>query len=97
MSQRDERLRQFFGCYFNQDWRVGGARSWTDVAAQYVKENPRAAVSRTIDDLRAIASDMSSAVGLAALECDYNPLSDGLTDREWVRQLADVIERQLTN
>jgi hypothetical protein len=41
MNARDARLRQFFGGYFNQDWDIGGARSWTDVVAQYGKENPK--------------------------------------------------------
>jgi hypothetical protein len=99
MSDRAARLKLFFGGYFNQDWDAGGAESWKDVAIQYVKENPRERVLTLVDDLRSWSqqSDAGSADLPAEFGCDYDPRSDGMSDRQWVRQLAELIEKQLTS
>jgi CdiI immunity protein len=100
MNDRDARLRQFFISYFNQDWDIGGAKSWTDVVAQYVKENPETQVIMIQRDLRSWLEDTAStpAGGLpAAFGCDYDPQPNGLGEREWVRLLADFLGKQLTS
>jgi len=102
MNDRDVRLRQFFGGYFNQDWDIGGASSWRDVVVQYVKENPRESVLVLRDDLRAWLQDTASGGHLseglpAGLGCDYDSQPEGLSGIEWVQQLADFMERQLEN
>jgi hypothetical protein len=98
MSERDARLTQFFAGYFNQDWDINGAKSWMDVVAQYVKENSRATVLSVRDDLRSWLGETTSGQGIpAAFGCDYDPRPDGTDEREWVRLLADFMEKQLTN
>jgi hypothetical protein len=100
MSTRDERLSQFFGGYFNQDWDAGGATSWHDVVVDYVQQVPRSHAVLLVDDLRSWAADATQR-GLSNLprnfECDYDPRVDGMTDRQWVEQMADAIEKQLSN
>jgi CdiI immunity protein len=100
MNERDERLRQFFGGYFNQDWDVEGAQSWQDVVRQFVKENPSSAVLAVRDALRSWLLETATAAapsqGLpAAFACDYDPRPDGFSDREWVEQVAVFIEEQV--
>jgi hypothetical protein len=98
MNERDTRLRQFFAGYFNQDWDANGATSWIDVVCQYVKENPRTQVVTIRDDLLSWLDDPTAGPNLpAAFGCDYDPQSDGLDEREWVRQLVDAMERLATN
>jgi hypothetical protein len=98
MSEREARLSQFFSGYFNQDWDIGGAKSWIDVVVQYVKESPRAQVLTLRDDLRSWLRETVSGQGLpAALGCDYDPSPDGIDEREWVRLLADFIDKQIAN
>jgi CdiI immunity protein len=100
MNDRDARLRQFFGGYFNQDWDIGGGKSWTEVVAQYVKENARARVMQVQDDLRSWLDETASnpTAGLPAnFGCDYDPRPDGLAVREWVRLVADSLANQITS
>ena len=100
MNTRDARLRQFFSGYFNQDWDIGGATSWTDVVAQFVKENPRPHVVQVQTDLRSWLDETASApeTGLPAeFGCDYDPRPNGLAEREWVRLVADSLGKQLTS
>ena len=100
MSGRDERLRQFFGGYFNQDWSAGGAGSWRDVVADYVRQVPKAHAAGVVEDLRSWVAE-AEAEGLnnlpADFACDYDPQPDGKTERQWAKEVADAIEKQLTN
>lgn len=98
MKERDGRLRQFFAGYFNQDWDIGGATSWTDVVSQYVRESRRAQVVTIRDDLSSWLDDSSPTSGLSAeFGCDYDPRPEGMDDRAWVRALVEFIDRQLVN
>ena len=100
MNTRDTRLQQFFGAYFSQDWDVCGAKSWTDVVAQFVKENPRADVIQIQSDLRSWLDETVSfpcAVLPAAFGCDYDPRANGLTVRDWVKSIADSLGKMLTS
>ncbi len=83
MTARDERLRQFFGGYFNQDWDTGGG-SWHAAIADFVRSNPRAHILTLIDDLRSWLEDAATNEldNLpAAFGCDYDPRPDGQTER----------------
>ena len=100
MTARDERLRQFFSGYFNQDWDIGGAGSWRTVIADFVRTNPRAHVLALIDDLRswtdyAVVNELDTLP--AAFGCDYDPRPDGQTERVWVQQLTEAMVKQLSN
>lgn len=96
MNERDTRLRQFFSGYFNQDWDIDGAASWTDVIAAYIKENSRAKVLVTRNDLRSWLEDPESGRNLPpSFGCDYDPQPSGMDDRTWVHRIVDLMERQL--
>ena len=98
MMERDAQLHQFFAGYFNQDWDIGGATSWTDVVLQYIRENPRSTVLATRDALQSWLGDPESGPNLPnAFGCDYDPRPDGLDDRKWVCEIVEFIGRQLTH
>lgn len=100
MSSRDERLEQFFGCYFHQDWGVDGAESWEDVVAEYVREVPRTRVIALVEDLRSWVREAEATGRVfipANFNCDYCPLPDSDTERQWVADMADLFETPLTN
>ncbi len=42
---------QFFAGYFNQDWDISGAATWSDVMNEYLAQNRRDDAVRTRDDL----------------------------------------------
>src|SRR5689334_811378 len=96
MSTRDQRLAQFFGGYFHQDWDVEGASSWCDVIEHYVSSVPRDHVIAIRDDLWDWLSESTTGQNLPAeFGCDYNPRVDGLTEREWVSHLVAEMDRRL--
>jgi hypothetical protein len=99
-NERDDRLRQFFGAYFHQDWDVEGATSWQDVITQFLSENPSSRARAARDDLRSWLDD-TAAEDAQSLPpdfcCDYDPASDGLTERRWVEQILALLERHLPN
>lgn len=96
MSERDDRLHQFFAGYFNQDWDIGGAGDWSDVMDEYLSQNRRDDVIRTRDDLRSWLSESAHDQQLpVAFGCDYDPSADGMDQRAWVAALADHIERKI--
>lgn len=93
-EQDRERLSQFFGAYFHQDWDLDGP-TWQDVVLVFVKSQSR---ERALDVLNSIRSWLRSATSDAQIArelqefgCEYNPQPDGITDREWVEQVAKFI------
>lgn len=98
MSERDERLHQFFAGYFNQDWDISGATCWSDVLDEYVSQNRRDTVVRTLDDLRSWLSESGTDERLpAAFGCDYDPGPDGMDERTWVSVVADYIDKKVAD
>jgi len=100
MSTRDERLRQFFGGYFNQDWDIEGATSWHDVIVEFVRHVPKTHALLLIEDLRSWVAE-ATAKGTsnlpAAFNCEYDPRPDFGTERQWAGEVAEAMERQLSN
>jgi hypothetical protein len=100
MTDRDARLEQFFGSYFNQDWDEDGSQSWRQVVATYLNENSRTQVVLLLKDLRSWSAE-AKAEGLETIPanfyCYYDPRADGLSERTWVEQIIDEFEKQLTN
>ena len=98
MSERDDRLHQFFAGYFNQDWDISGATSWLDVVDEYLSQNPKDDVIRTRDDLRSWLSESRTDERLPVrFGCDYDPSPDGMDERTWVCALADYLEKKVAN
>ena len=95
MSTRNERLGQFFGAYFHQDWDAEGAGSWRDVVAQYAREVPGPRVLRTCDDLLDWLKETENEASEnlpPGFGCEYDPSLEGLTDRQWVEQIVRAFE-----
>jgi len=99
-NDRDERLHQFFSGQFHEDWDCQGANSWKDVVAEYVHTAPKAQVIAVQNDLRSWLAETAACPG-AVLPGKfgnvYDPLPDGLSEREWIEQMADLLGRLLTN
>src|SRR5690348_14757666 len=96
MTARDERLIQFFGGYFHQDWDIEGASSWRDVIAQYAKQVPAPQVQQISEDLRDWLTDSAADENEnlpPAFACDYDTRSEGMTDRQWVQQVVNELDR----
>lgn len=98
MSTRNDRLGQFFGGYFHQDWDVEGATSWRDVISRYALEVPGPQVRSICEDLRDWlneAADDKNENLPPCFGCDYDPRSEGLTERQWVEQIVDEFTHHL--
>lgn len=96
MSDRSERLHQFFAGYFNQDWDISGATNWLDVVDEYLAQNPREQALQTRDDLRGWLAESGTAKQLpASFGCDYDPAPDGMNERTWASAMADYIEKKI--
>ena len=98
MSTRNERLEQFFGGYFHQDWDVEGATSWQGVIERYAAEVPRSnvvAIRQDLEDwLNETANDKIQNLP-PSFGSEYSPRSEGLTDRQWVTRIVDEFDRLL--
>ncbi len=96
MSDRSERLHQFFAGYFNQDWDVNGAANWSEVLDEYIAQNGRDDVLRTRDDLRVWLSETAPGQRLPGeLGCEYDPRLDGMDDWSWARAMAEYLDARL--
>lgn len=97
MNDDAKTLSHFFGAYFHQDWDIEGAKSWVDVVARFVADNPPKRTDEVHEALRRwvdASSDDEMVRGLLnELECDYDWQQDGLSARDWVL----AIIRKLTN
>jgi hypothetical protein len=90
-----ERLRQFFGGYFNQDWDLNGP-TWQDVVLVFVKDNSRESALNVLNAIRSWLQSAASNAEIArelqdSFWCEYSAQSDGITDRQWVEQVAEFI------
>ena len=98
MNERDGRLGQFFGCYFNQDWVIEGAQSWRDVITYYARNEHPALVRQARDDLQSWWEDSANNVNEnlpPAFGCDYDARSEGFTERQWVSRIVAEFDRLL--
>jgi hypothetical protein len=95
-NERNDRLRQFFGAYFHQDWDVEGATTWQDVITQFLSENTDSRACAVRNDLRSWLDDTATE-GTQSLPtdfgCDYDPAPDGFTERRWVEQILALLEQ----
>jgi len=96
MTSRNDRLQQFFGAYFHQDWDVEGATCWEDVVDSYMASVPGALVDelrRDLSDWLVEARSCSSPNLDLTFGCDFEPETVGLTGREWVAKIVQRLER----
>ena len=91
MSTCKDRLEQFFGGYFHQDWRLEGAATWRDVIKQYGLHVPRSHAVTIRNDLQGWLNESAndeSEERLGRFGCEFDPRSDGLTEQQWVSEIV---------
>jgi hypothetical protein len=102
MSEREGRLRQFFGSYFHPEWRLEGAKTWQDVVTKCFRDGRPEEARLLGDDLRSWLTE-AKAVGnpLAGLPlefgCSYDPTASGVSEMDWVAQIVAHLEKLLAN
>lgn len=95
MSDLDrERLIQFFGGYFHQDWALDAA-DYNAVIDLYIADMPEkdalhtlAAQLDALSDAYATDADLETAL-LRDFYCNFAPSGTGLSARSWVRGIAE--------
>jgi hypothetical protein len=97
MTTRNERLKQFFGGYFHQDWDINGP-TWRDVIKQCFTDVKREEAIEIRDDLAAWLAESAgdSSPNLPpSFGCDYEAGLEGLNDRQWVQEMVSEFDRLL--
>jgi hypothetical protein len=87
-----ERLRQFFGAYFHQDW-TEEAPDADGVIAGFVSDHPQKEELASLAALVEAYAQSKTEVELkdsllSQLRCWYLPESDGLRVQEWLLRVA---------
>jgi hypothetical protein len=98
-EQDRERLWQFFGAYFHQDWALDDS-NWQGVVLGFLKDRSPESARDVLHSIRAWlqcpASDADVAKDLyESFGCHYLPQPDGLSNRAWVEQVAEFIARHV--
>jgi hypothetical protein len=92
-TEQTERLRQFFGAYFHQDWDADSGTPDLAISAairQHERPSEREELSRSIiafaqehpDD-----RDLDAAL-FKELGCEYFPPGNGISTRSWLLDVA---------
>jgi hypothetical protein len=89
-------LDEFFGTYFHQDWREDSATP-SGIVDRYLAEWPPEEVRAAGKELRRLLAETPTEPGLADavghLGSFYNPQADGLSYRDWLQQVCQLLER----
>ncbi len=91
-------LRRFAGAYLNEDWNIEYA---SDAAAlrDFVKDAPELAgrLPSEIEHLLESVPDDELLAGVLdeELAIGYSPAAEGLTDRQWLRRVAEQVQALL--
>lgn len=99
MSSPDatQRLAQFFGAYFHEDWDLD-ARDTDSVVDKYCSQQsgPQGPAMLADDISSLVASDLSEqalqTMLFDNLGCYYDPSADGLSARLWLQAVAARLE-----
>jgi len=96
MSPGDfERLGQFFGAYFHEDWDTE-APDWAGLVKHFVEDHPEtksiAELAQLVDDYADNRDDETlDDLVLDELGCYYCPSSEGITMRDWLHRVSDLL------
>ncbi len=91
-----ERLRQFFGGYFHQDWIVDAPEP-NQVVQRFLDDESDGQkltqLARLIEEYAATAKDDESLelALFSELWCYYTPSADGLGAGDWMRHVAGLL------
>jgi hypothetical protein len=93
-----EKLKQFFGAYFHQDWLLDAAHP-DEVVEAFLREGHDAAelaqLGRLIDEYsRQEVDDAALERALfTELGCYYMPSADGISARKWLQDVASKVSQ----
>ena len=97
-SASEESLKNFFSCYFHEDWSIE-AHSPDKIVSRFARSaapHDVQALSAAIRDLsQQFASENELEKGLFAhFGCYYRPSADGLSARSWLQHVADLLLKE---
>lgn len=96
MSSDYPNLDNLIGCYFHQDWRTEGPT--VDVVLEnYLKEYSTEYPPLVLAELRALLrrSDAEVEAELDRMGCEYAPVGDNTTSREWLSRMEARLSQQV--
>ena len=90
-----ERLGQFFGAYFHQDCFLD-APDWVTIVEEFVQDHSEARVLAELADLidgyaEQHDDETLDDLVLDELGCYYCPSSEGITMRDWLHRVSDLL------
>jgi CdiI immunity protein len=87
-------LEEFLGTYFHQDWREDSATA-TGVVERYVAEWPSDEIRSAAKELQHLLTETPTEDRLAdatrQLGSYYNPEADGLSYRDWLQKVYQLL------
>jgi hypothetical protein len=100
-ADRYPKLYQFFAGYFHQDWpddKRFASASFEAVVHYFQAKNPKAAVSQATRELKElIGLDLSEGeldkIVVDDLGANVNPAGRGLTYRQWLEAVLDILKK----
>lgn len=100
MNEEEYRaLRQFFGCYFHEDWHLDEPDA-TSVIKTYLQENSTADIAKValeLEDLlkKVVDDKMLDSILLWGLNCRYNPGFEQKNSREWLSEVLKKLRLEI--
>lgn len=96
MSEQQEQLSQFFGCYFHQDWDLDD-NSWESVVRRFVAESGKNTAHSIAEQIMELAdsakSDDQLAEAIQGVGCYYRADSpSGM--RTWLKNISAALETE---
>lgn len=93
-----ERLDDFFGTYFHEDWDIYGT-GWNEVVSHYVSENSTADILEIANGLKHLArslpcDDHDAYELISSFGNYYHYPNDGLSAQQWVQDLAAYLANE---
>jgi contact-dependent growth inhibition (CDI) system CdiI-like immunity protein len=90
-------LALLMSVYFDQDWDLNG-NTPLDVLESFRDDEPDPVVQQAYDEVVGLLSrnleEPELEEELDRLGLQYYPPGDGLTHRQWLEQVADILKRQ---
>jgi len=87
-------LDEFFGTYFHQDWRED-SKTARGIIERYLAEWPTQDIRATAEELHRLLTEPLTEAELTdqmrLLGNFYNPNADGLSHRDWLRQVYELL------
>ena len=103
MSEREiwNTIQNFFGAYFHEDWKEDDP-SVDAVVQRYLRSHNTKEIRDLIEDIEQYMKDHPDDDELLRLlfddlGCYYVPTADGLTARQWMTHVVDLLRREVAH